>query len=307
MKVLGFALAVILGVAGFADAASITVDGDLSDWGVNVLDGTLANKTPSDFTPFASIAGLENIRFFKEDTDDTSNSYYVGPNYGGQDYDAEFIVAANDSTNLYVAIVSGQRPDNGWNSTGTRGYYAPGDLRIATSNGVIFGVEVGGGDVDGAGTAITEGANGSTYTLDSNGYTTAHTTSASAQSAGSIWSNVTWYWDPIPTIRQTQILQIAGGTLEGTADYYFSRDFLTSKHSIIEMAIPLSVFGVGDYAQSLVWRPSCGNDEVFITMPAPTPPGNIVPLPGAFGPGLLGLGMIGLGVFVRRRRSRHEI
>ncbi|MHA1569383.1 MAG: hypothetical protein ACTSXZ_07925, partial [Alphaproteobacteria bacterium] len=165
--------------AGVANA--FTVDGDLSDWGVSVVD-----NNGSDFVVSGnpSIAGVH-----VEDQDDTTNSGYLGPNAGGQNYDAEFMGVAFEGGKLHIAISTGQRPDNDF------AHYSPGDIRIETNDGTVFGIEVGGGAGGGAGGAITEGDDGSFYTTNGSGYTTAHTalTGAGEQLAGTIWSGATWY------------------------------------------------------------------------------------------------------------------
>ena len=72
-----------LGLALSAGAAqAFTVDGNLSDWGVSVVD-----NNGSDFVVSSdpSILGVH-----VEDQNDTAgNGGFLGPNSGGQNYDAE--------------------------------------------------------------------------------------------------------------------------------------------------------------------------------------------------------------------------
>ena len=76
-----FILAATLGfgfVLSAASASAITIDGNLSDWGVTVADGNNSNFS----SPSATI-GL--VSAFTEDQNDfAGDSGYVGPNYGGQ-------------------------------------------------------------------------------------------------------------------------------------------------------------------------------------------------------------------------------
>ena len=85
----------------------------------------------------------------------------------------------------------------------------------------------------------------------------------------------------------------------GTADFYFSRDALTTQHSIIEVAIDFSMFD-GATIQSVEWAPSCGNDLLYVplNMEGPTP----IPEPSSLA--LLGLG--GLGMIGWRRKRKMQ-
>ncbi len=267
----------IFAMASTSFASTLTVDGDASDWGFSVAD-----NNGSTFTPSLTLDGL-----FVEDSSDTAgDGGYVGPNHGGQNYDGEALAVAVQGSDLFIVIVSGQRPDNGL------ARYAPGDVQIVTSGGV-YGVEVGGGVGGGAGTMLIGGDVGSTYTLNSNGYTTSYSDAAAAQTAGSVWLDPTWINDPIAPATETQF-QMTGGTHVGDADYRFTRDSSTTQHSIIEMSLPLSIFGA-ETITSILWHPSCGNDELAVgTM--------IVPEPGTWV--LATFGVLALAPLVRKRRRR---
>lgn len=83
-------------------ASPITVDGNLSDWGAAVWD-----SNESNFYHLSSSIGL--LGFVREDQSDSAgDSGYLGPHYGGQNYDAEFMGVALQGSTLYMAIVSGQ-------------------------------------------------------------------------------------------------------------------------------------------------------------------------------------------------------
>ena len=281
-----FVLAATLGL-GFAlsttSASAITIDGNLSDWGVTVADGNNSN-----FSSPSTTIGL--VSTFTEDQNDfAGDSGYVGPNYGGQNYDAEFMGVAVQGNTMYLAIVTGQRPDNRL----TR--YSPGDIYMTTPVGVV-GIEVGGGVGGGAGNLVTEGATGSTYNLRSNGYTQSYGTTDAAQTAGSVWANADWIPDPIAPGSPVQMDINGASSKIADADYAYTRDTETSQHSIIELALDLTnlLDEDGNGSIGIHWSPSCGNDIVtaFFQVSAPISSTEI-PEPGSALVWLIGLGVIG--------------
>lgn len=80
-------------------SANISVDGDLSDWGVT------RSGNASDWTPDAGI-------FF---TVEDQRSWKLEEGYGGQGYDAEAIYAYKDESRLYIALVTGHNPETAEN------------------------------------------------------------------------------------------------------------------------------------------------------------------------------------------------
>lgn len=268
--------------------AGIVVDGSTSDWGVTVIDGTSTNKTPSSFgtgtllVPAVSNNGYggnavyyrylpnskETLFFQTEDQDDTAGvGGYLGPYYGGQDYDAEFLGASlSNGRTLSILLVSGQRPDNGNGLSN----YSPGDIRISTSVGV-FGIEVGGNANDNFAT---------TYTLNSSGFTTSVAT-YNTRTAGSIWktsstpdSDAYWIPDAIPAapnypvqLNHATVGGMPASNFVGNANFLFTKNSVTSSHSILEASFDaFSLFGAGVKINSISWYPSCGNDSLIITM-----------------------------------------
>lgn len=298
-------------------AAALTVDGNLSDWNVTVNDWTASCGTNSasscHSSVFSTVAAPGLGGTFVEDTNDKSNSYNVGPNAGGQNYDVEFMAVALQGSQLYVAISSGQRPDNG------KSYYSPGDIHIVVNGTTKYGIEVGGGvgGSSGSSSAIAEGAAGTTYNILSTGYTNSTTpllSTNSAQKAGTIWKNVTWITDPIyntsnpndPNNPKTEVqMQVNGGSQQvGTADYVFTRNSSTTQHSFIELSFDLSALLGGDPSTwannflELGWAPSCGNDVALVFE---VPPQGDIPNPE---PGTLSVLLLGLGAVARMHRRR---
>ncbi|RJG01904.1 PEP-CTERM sorting domain-containing protein [Noviherbaspirillum sedimenti] len=237
----------------------------------------------------AAPAGALLLGYAIEDTNDTKNDYYLGPHYGGQNYDVEFMAVAYQAGKIFLTIATGQRPDNGAQ------YYSPGDIRIVDNNNKVYGIEVGGG-AGGTGIkqgAINEGAQGTTYTLNSNGYTVSSANAAAAQTAGSIWSNVQWMSSPIA--GETAGVQFNAGVNSaklGMADYVYTRDDVTNQHSVIELSFELAMFSNAS-ALDFFWAPSCNNDVLNVHADV-----SQVPEPATLA--LFGVGLLG---FVRRRRT----
>ena len=272
-------------------AAAIVIDGNLGDWNV-----TVADNNGSVFTGANTSYGIDGGPFIEDQSDTAGDGGYVGPEYGGQNYDAEFMAAARNGNTLYVALVSGQRPDNGLQR------YSPGDIRIVANGTTTYGIEVGGGAGGGAGTAQTEGAAGSFYNLNSSGYTVSAAATPTAQTVGSIWKNVTWTNDPLGMNSPVQFTINGGSTQVGTADYIFTRNTVTTQHSIIEFAFDITaLIGTGSGLLDITWGPSCSNDlaEIFVVVPSRDIP---TPAPAALPLFLVGIG--GMAMLRRRRAGR---
>jgi len=287
--------------------AGVTVDGNLSEWGVT--NAGLSSWTIAGSSSGGPVTGTATgtgfmFSFLREDYNDiVSDSEPLGPNLGGQRYDAEFMGMGVDGGNLVIAIVTGQRRDNGL----TR--FSPGDIRITTTSGV-FGIEVGGGAGGTAGTSVTEGGSGSgsTYTLNSSGYTTAHTGSTppgsgTEHTAGTMWktSASDWILDPInggtPPKNGYEPVQVqfGGGTYAGTADYIYRFDATLGAHAVIELSISLAAFG-NTVITGAQWAPSCGNDFVYVENQAIATPE----------PATLVMGLFGIAGVVGMRRFRRS-
>lgn len=272
-------------------AGPITVDGNVSDWNISVGDGNTSNF----LNPSVAGTVLNSSFFFAvEDTSDFwGDGGYVGPNYGGQNYDVEFMGVAFDATKMYLTIVTGQRPDNGLQR------FSPGDIRIvakAGKNGPVqgtYGIEVGGGKGGTSGLGVlTEGAAGSTYTLNSSGYTVGH--AASGRATGSVWLDANWLLDPIPPKTDVQLKNDGSGTHVGDADFVYTRNGdPTREHAVIELSLDRTIFGAAG-ALDIYWAPSCGNDVLEINDDLP----RNVPEPGTLA--ALGIGLIAFRLARRR-------
>jgi len=153
--------------------------------------GTIYNAGAAATNGFQLQDGIEGATFGapvftpnaakrNEDIYDGSNSQDVDPNRGGQNYDAEWMGTALTGNTLFIGILSGLRPDNGF------GEFGPGDIRLVAKNAqgqVIaeYGIEVGGGvggvagdtsrAVGGTSVLPANKSVGSSYILNSSGGT----------------------------------------------------------------------------------------------------------------------------------------
>ncbi len=111
--------------------AAISVDGDMSDWGISPGPYGASNWEP-------------NPGIFRNVNDQNPDPYYgyIGPGWGGQMYDVEAIYFTRDEDTAYFAVVSGF-PLSGWPGAS----FVPGDLAIDfVSDAALyeFGVETTG-------------------------------------------------------------------------------------------------------------------------------------------------------------------
>jgi hypothetical protein len=265
--------------------AAISVDGDLSDWGITLSGGKHLLYNSAYGYSYSENHNVQkrgqatifdqNVTYHLEDSNDHSNSYQVGPLYGGQNYDAEVLAASVVGQDLYIAISTGQRPDN------TAKRFAPGDICI-TQGTKVWGIEVGGGTHT-ALSAIVEGDPGASFQLYSRGDTKSSTIPA-GQTAGSVWEGGSWSLgiDGSGGVR-TQL--DAGGVFLGLCDFEYLFSSSLGEHAFIELCIPQirTLLGCNPGDLNIRWAPVCGNDQldICVTLPPAAPPPGSLPEPAS--------------------------
>ncbi len=249
--------------------SSIVVDGNWTDWINPAGSGSAA-----DWTPISSST--------KYDVEDTAvGTSYLNPGYGGQAYDAEAIYVSTDSSNIYVAVITGRDP----NAAGWRW----GDI------GIDFGLD---GTFE--------------YGIVTRGDSGEHSSSGIGD-AGDVYSVSEWnlgIWDapdvhnanPTTDYAKAHPTSIEAGTKIDDGDFAFSKvDFdiggLGGDHWFMEARISVGSLDPNLLNQPFMahWTMGCNNDWIQVD-----PLLGQVPEPTPFA--LLGLGL--LGMFANKRKKQ---
>ena len=264
-------------VASTALGYGYTVDGNLTDWGIDLSQATEAGYLDSHIP-----SGIDEI--FTEDNAPVKGGF-VGPGYSsGNDYDVEAMYADFEGGALYIAIVSGM-PPGGRDFNGL--HFGPGDIGI---------------DVDVSAFATVRdtlyGTNAS-Y-VRSTPYELALDINATEGTARLVmvneWSSVRYIEhgdDESGPYGVSAVSQVLGNDIL----FAYSQSAVND-HWVIEAAIPMDLLGLseGDTVR-LNWTVGCGNDYARLEAQAAPEPASLL----LFGSGLLGLsGFIGR---LRRRRT----
>jgi hypothetical protein len=275
----------LLGVFGSMSAAAITIDGQLSDWGVN----------PSTWKPASGIQ-------VTIDDQTGSGNYHLGPGWGGQAYDAEALYAQKKGSTLFIALVTGHNPrtldEPGRNS------YGAGDFAI---------------DFGGDGSSFELGINirhatsvsaSGVYGFESFGV------------EGGVYNNPTWaygLWDSAGnytnpgsgaayTPDRKHPTHLTDGTLIGMVSALsYSLTPVTGygsnqsdRHYVYELSVDLGLLRAAGWngveAFDIHWTQNCANDSISVDLP-----GGSVPEPGTLA--LIALGAIGLGLGGKKKAA----
>lgn len=306
MRHLTLAAVVLLGFCAMRSASAYTItvgDDSLSDWGVTV-DYTKANRDNGDWT--ATNAGIVS---WAEDNATSGSSGYVGPGYGGQNFDVEAAYLTSSSTMLGAAFVTGfdrAGQYGGWGGESIPPLYYTGDLFFDVNSNETWDFAV----------AMWTRAN---FTA---GY--AYAPSLSAPPGWLLPPTISAYvdtsepWALNGALEQSSFTEYSnvlyayseGNVHEGVANEFDgpSGDSLLwgpFDHNIVEVGIPLSFIGPAD-SVTMHYTMQCGNDWLEMSYSFDDDPvDDIVPIPepGTF---LLLLQAAAVGVYARRRRFKGQ-
>ncbi len=232
-----------LGVNAYA-APTITVNGDLSDWGVT------QNGNATDWNPTSN----SGINFTIED----QQSDYLEPGYGGQDYDAEAIYAYKGQDTLFIALATGHNPE----ASNEGGSYGAGDFAIdfGADGSYEMGINIK-PEWDGF------GASGGVYKVNDWGY--------------GLWEDgeVSGYvkTEHPTSIMDGELLGAAVLAISGPQAGY--GEWQSDLHYFYEMSVDLDILrsaGWNGEKFNIHWTMNCANDSIVVDPPA------TVPTPGTF-------------------------
>ncbi|MBL7647094.1 MAG: VPLPA-CTERM sorting domain-containing protein [Candidatus Hydrogenedentes bacterium] len=332
-----------ISLAAYADSAGLDPDGEgtVTTGSISISDGSIADwgvtlpGTNNDYTGSVWNDGSVQGGWVFEDSVNESLSNYVGPLYGGQDFDAEALYTGFDVTSntLYVALVTGFNlgGENGGGAFGSP--FSAGDIFIdfgtaIQQNGRKDDPTTVGNDQN----ADVPSTPGNSVAYNNSGHTSWDLAFLVDQSAtltngttGDInASAVTGFgidYSPTPdgAGQNSGPLFALGGSGVGTAGFRYTQGIIgTENRNLYEFSYTLTnsalhnswrnsmlESGSGSFGWTVHWTMSCGNDylDAAAYLDDTTNFTPLVPVPAAAPLGMLGMGLIAL---VRRVRRRTE-
>jgi hypothetical protein len=248
-----------------AQAALITIDGNLADWGLK------QTGQDSDWIPDARV--VPDARQYTVEDQTGGAGTRLFPGWGGQNYDAEAIYVSLDSSFLYIALITGLSPDTPDNPAANS--YGPGDFAIdfGQDGSFEFGVQTTGDDF------------GKVYRVTAWDY--------------GLWDVTGNHRPTNPDKRHPT--SIKTGTEVGIGQLVYTKTPFTNmgvntddKHYVIEAAIPLTSFTGYSGKFDVHWTMNCANDAIHADPYLPVAePGTLALMP---------LGLLGM-MALRRRKT----
>lgn len=247
------------------NAIPFTIDGDLSDWGINPT-GNIADWTP---TPNVGIQYTVEDQHYNR----------LEPGYGGQRYDAEALYAYKGVDTLFIALATGHNPEKANKSPYS---FGAGDFAIdfGRDGSYEMGINIKPGwDDFGVVAGVYE----------------------KVEWAYGLWADET----TPGYVKYEHPTSIVNGTHLGDADLSISGpqtgfgDWEYDTHYFYEMSLDLGLLtkaGWKGESFNIHWTQNCANDSIIVDPPAAVPTPSVLML--------LLAGFIGFGVTKKHNGKR---